>query len=93
MEFDLPFNVVLGQLTLYCFMVVVHYGFLMFKMLTPNVIMLHIDYVATTTTIEKLHILVATHNNTDRELDVDPLEVCASVLQPRGPVLNSTMCQ
>jgi hypothetical protein len=64
-EFDLPFNFVLSRLTLYYFMAVVHYGFLVFKMLTPNVITIHISYVATTITIEKLHILVAAHNSTD----------------------------
>jgi hypothetical protein len=65
-EFDLPFNFVLSRLTLYRFMAVVHYGFLVFKMLTPNVITIHISYVATTIiTIEKLHILVAAHNSID----------------------------
>jgi hypothetical protein len=36
MEVNLPFNTILGRLTLYQFMVVTHYGYLVLKMMAPN---------------------------------------------------------
>jgi hypothetical protein len=38
MDFDLPFNVIISQSTLYRFMAVMHYWFLVLNILAPNCI-------------------------------------------------------
>jgi hypothetical protein len=38
-EVSLPFNAILGRPTLYQFMAVVYYGYLVLKMLSPNVVL------------------------------------------------------
>jgi hypothetical protein len=63
---NFPFNVILKRLVLYQFMEVVHYRFLVLKILTPNcVIILHADHGAIGTTIEKLQELAAARSTTN----------------------------
>jgi hypothetical protein len=57
---NLPFNAILGRPTLYQFMVVIHYGYLVLKMPSPNgVIKIHGDHDAGVSTLEKLQALAA----------------------------------
>jgi hypothetical protein len=59
-EVNLPFNTILGSLTLYQFMVIAHYGYLILKMLAPNdIIKIRGDRSADVSTLEKLQALAA----------------------------------
>jgi hypothetical protein len=59
-EVNHPFNVVLGRPTLYQFMAVVHYGYLVLKMPSPNgVLKICVDRDAGVSRLEKLQALVA----------------------------------
>jgi hypothetical protein len=57
-EVSLPFNVILGRPTLYQFMVVVHYGYLVLKIPSPNgVLKIRGDHDAEFSALEKLQAL------------------------------------
>jgi hypothetical protein len=72
MKVNLPFKVILGRLTLYQFMVVAHYGYLVLKMPSPNgVIKIHGDRSAGVFALEKLHALAAAHEGAARPGDQD----------------------
>jgi hypothetical protein len=59
-EVSLPFNAILGRLTLYQFMVVAHYGYLVLKMPSPNgVLKIRGDHVVGVSALEKLQALAA----------------------------------
>jgi hypothetical protein len=59
MDIKLPFNAIIGQLTLYRYMATTHYDYLMMKILTPNgVTIICNDHNASVVTIEKLYIVV-----------------------------------
>jgi hypothetical protein len=61
-EVSLPFKAILGRLTLYQFMAVSHYGYLVLKMLSPNgVLKIHGDHDAGVSALEKLQALAAQH--------------------------------
>jgi hypothetical protein len=54
-EVNLPFNAILGRLTLYQFMAVAHYWYLVLKMPAPNrVIKIHGDCTTCISALEKL---------------------------------------
>jgi hypothetical protein len=57
-EVNLPFNAIIGRPTLYWFMVIAHYGYLVLKMMSPaGVLTVRGDRVAAVTAVEKLHAL------------------------------------
>jgi hypothetical protein len=59
---NLPFNAILGRPTLYQFMAVTHYGYLVLKMPSLNgVIKIHEDRDAGVSTLEKLQALAASY--------------------------------
>jgi hypothetical protein len=54
-EVSLPFNAILGRPTLYQFMVVAHYGYLVLKMPSPNgVLKIQGDHDSGACALEKL---------------------------------------
>jgi hypothetical protein len=61
-EVSLPFDAILDRPSLYQFMAVAHYGYLVLKMSSPNdVLKIHGDRDAGVSTIEKLQALAAQH--------------------------------
>jgi hypothetical protein len=61
-EVSLPFNAILGRPTLYQFMAVAHYGYLVLKMSSPNgVLKIHDDRDAGVSALEKLQSLATQH--------------------------------
>jgi hypothetical protein len=65
-EVNLPFNAIIGRPTLYRFMAIAHYGYLVLKMLSPTgVLTVRGDHAAAVTAVEKLHALAteAAHPN------------------------------
>jgi hypothetical protein len=61
-EVNLPFNAILDRTTLYQFMAITHYGYLVLKMLSPNgVIKVRGDRSTGVSTLEKLQALAAAH--------------------------------
>jgi hypothetical protein len=59
-EVSLPFNAILGRVVMYQFMTVVHYGYLVLKMSSPNdVLKIHKDHDAGISALEKLQALAA----------------------------------
>jgi hypothetical protein len=59
-EVNLPFNAIIGRPTLYPFMAVAHYGYLILKMSSPNgIIKIHGDRSSNVFMLEKLLALVA----------------------------------
>jgi hypothetical protein len=55
-EVNLPFNTIIGRPTLYRFMAVAHYGYLVLKMPSPaGVLTVQSDRTATVVVVEKLH--------------------------------------
>jgi hypothetical protein len=66
-EVSLPFNTILGRPALYQFMAVVHYGYLVLKMSSPNgVLRIRGDCNAGVSTLEKLQALAAQHETAAR---------------------------
>jgi hypothetical protein len=64
-EVSLPFNAILGKPVLYQFMEVVHYGYLVLNMPSPNdVLMIRGDRDADISVLEKLQALAAQHEAT-----------------------------
>jgi hypothetical protein len=60
MEVNLPFNAIIGRPTLYRFMAIAPYGYLVLKMSSPaGVLTVRGDRVATLAVVEKLHALAA----------------------------------
>jgi hypothetical protein len=61
-EVSLPFNAILGRLALYQFMTVVHCGYLVLKMASPNgIFRICGDRNANISALEKLQALAAQH--------------------------------
>jgi hypothetical protein len=61
-EVNLPFNAILDRTTLYPFMAITHYGYLVLKMSSPNgVIKVRGDRSTGVSTLEKLQALAAAH--------------------------------
>jgi hypothetical protein len=61
-EVNLPFNAILGRPTLYQFLTVAHYGYLVLKMPPPNIIIkIRGDCTAAISALEKLQALAAAH--------------------------------
>jgi hypothetical protein len=59
-EVNLPFNVIIGRPTLYRFMAIAHYGYLVLKMPSPaGVLIVQGDRAAALASVEKLHALAA----------------------------------
>jgi hypothetical protein len=59
-EVNLPFNAIIGRPTLYRFMDIAHYGYLVLKMPSPTrVLTVQGDRTATLAAVEKLHALAA----------------------------------
>jgi hypothetical protein len=57
-EVNLPFNAIIGRPTLYRFMAIAHYGYLVLKMPSPaGVLTVRGDHAAVLTAVEKLHAL------------------------------------
>jgi hypothetical protein len=74
-EVNLPFNAILGRPTLYRFMAITHYRYLVLKMSTPNsIIKIHGDRYASAFTLQKLQALVAAQQDAagHDELDQAP---------------------
>jgi hypothetical protein len=67
-EVNLPFNTIIGRPTLYRFMAIAHYGYLVLKMPSPTgVLTMQGDRVAALAAIEKLHALAAETARPDNE--------------------------
>jgi hypothetical protein len=65
MEVNLPFNAIIGRLTLYQFTAVAHYDYLVLEMLSPNdIIKIHVDCSADVSTLEKLQVPAAAQEAT-----------------------------
>jgi hypothetical protein len=61
-EVNLPFNAIMGRPALYQFMAIVHYGYLVLKMSSPNgIIKIRGHRTTCVFTLEKLQVLAATH--------------------------------
>jgi hypothetical protein len=59
-EVNLPFNAIIGRPTLYWFMAIAHYGYLVLKMSSPaGVLTVRGDRAAALVAVEKLHVLAA----------------------------------
>jgi hypothetical protein len=59
-EVNLPFNAIIGRPTLYQFMAIAHYGYLVLKMTSPaGVLTVRGDRAAVLAAVEKLHALAA----------------------------------
>jgi hypothetical protein len=59
-EVNLPFNAIIGRPTLYWFMAIAHYGYLVLKMSSPaGVLTVRGDHAAALAVVEKLHALAA----------------------------------
>jgi hypothetical protein len=59
-EVNLPFNAIIGRPTLYRFMAIAHYGYLVHKMSSPaGVLTVRGDCAAALVALEKLHALAA----------------------------------
>jgi hypothetical protein len=59
-EVNLPFNAIIGWPTLYRFMAIAHYGYLVLKMLSPTgVLTVQGDRAAALAAVERLHALTA----------------------------------
>jgi hypothetical protein len=59
-EVNLPFNAIIGRPTLYRFMAIAHYGYLVLKMSSPaGVLTVRGDRAAALVAVEKLHALAA----------------------------------
>jgi hypothetical protein len=64
-EVNLPFNTIIGRPTLYQFMAVAHYGYLVLKMPSPNsIIKIYEDRSTGVFALEKLQALTVTHEVT-----------------------------
>jgi hypothetical protein len=92
-EVSLPFNAILGRPTLYQFMIVAHYGYLVLKMPSPNsVLKIRRDHEAGVSALEKLRALALQHDAAARPgiPDLAPLSSCqcgsssAPHVQPSG---------
>jgi hypothetical protein len=58
-DINLPFNTIIGRLTLYQYMAITHYDYLMMKILTPNNVTIILnDRNAGVVTVQKLYIVV-----------------------------------
>jgi hypothetical protein len=58
-DINLPFNTIIGRLTLYQYMAITHYDYLMMKILTlNNVTIILNDRNAGVVTVQKLYIVV-----------------------------------
>jgi hypothetical protein len=65
MEVKLPFNAIIGRPALYQFIAVIHYGYLVLKMPSPNgIIKICIDHSAGVFALEKLQALATAHEAT-----------------------------
>jgi hypothetical protein len=61
-DVSLPFNAILGRPTLYQFLAVTHYGYLVLKMSSPNgILKIRGDREADVSTLEKLQALATQH--------------------------------
>jgi hypothetical protein len=59
-EVNLPFNAIIGRPTLYRFMAIAHYGYLVLKMSSPTgVLTMPGDHAAVLVAVEKLHTVAA----------------------------------
>jgi hypothetical protein len=67
-EVNLPFNAIIGRPTLYRFMAIAHYGYLVLKMPSPaGVLTVRGDHAAALAAVEKLHALAAETARLDEE--------------------------
>jgi hypothetical protein len=65
-EVNLPFNAIIGRPTLYRFMAIAHYGYLVLKMPSPaGVLTVRGDRTATLAVVEKLHALAVETTRSD----------------------------
>jgi hypothetical protein len=72
-EVSLPFNAILGRPTLYQFMAVAHYGYLVLKMPSPNGdLKIHEDHDVGGSTLEKLQALATTREAAAEPEGQDP---------------------
>jgi hypothetical protein len=89
-EVNLPFNAIIGRPTLYRFIAIAHYGYLVLKILSPiGVLTMRGDRPATLVAVEKLHALVAEAARPD-DRGKDPSMSCTKTpakvpkVQPSG---------
>jgi hypothetical protein len=89
-EVNLPFNAIIGRPTLYRFMAIAHYGYLVLKMLSPaGVLTVRGDRAAALAAVEKLHALAtetARPDNGGRDPSTSATKAPAKVpkVQPSG---------
>jgi hypothetical protein len=75
-EVNLPFNAIIGKPTLYQFMAIAHYGYLVLKMSSPaKVLTVRGDCPATLAAVEKLHALAVEAARSD-DVGRDPSTSC-----------------
>jgi hypothetical protein len=78
MEVKLPFNAIIGRPALYQFMVVIHYGYLVLKMPSPNgIIKIRVDRSAGVFTLEKLQALAMDHEAAVGQGEPDQAPSCS----------------
>jgi hypothetical protein len=71
-EVNLPFNAIISRPTLYQFMAIAHYGYLVLKMTSPNdIIKIRGDCSAGVNALEKLQALAVAHEVTAHQLEPD----------------------
>jgi hypothetical protein len=89
-EVNLPFNAIIGRPTLYRFMAIAHYGYLVLKMPSPaGVLTVQGDHAAALAAVEKLHALAeetARSNNGGRDPSISSTKAPAKLpkVQPSG---------
>jgi hypothetical protein len=95
-EVNLPFNAIISRPTLYRFMAIAHYGYLVLKMPSPTgVLTVRGDCPAALAAVEKLHALVAEAARSDDE-GRDPSTSCTKTptkvpkVQPSGQAVSSS---
>jgi hypothetical protein len=61
-DVNLPFNTIIGRMTLYQFIADTHYGYLVLKMSSPNgIFKIHRDRSASVSALGKLQVLAVTN--------------------------------
>jgi hypothetical protein len=89
-ELNLPFNAIIGRMTLYRLMAIAHYGYLVLKMSSPvGVLTMRGDRPTALAAVEKLHALVAEAARSDdggRDPSISCTKTPAKVpkVQPSG---------
>jgi hypothetical protein len=93
-EVNLPFNAIIGRPTLYLFMDISHYGYMILKMSSPaGVLIMQGDLTTALATLEKLHALAtqaARPNNEGRDPSTSRTKAPAKTPKVQSSGVNSS---